>query len=83
MLTLSGLAFSVVRQAQEWFKGPYTKNQCYYQLIKMKLCMSQYNYEHMPDAKFESGSFSSFGDMTSQNFLLKRGTSHEIRIFTP
>ena len=26
----------------------------------------------MPDAKFESGSFSSFGGMTSQNFPMKR-----------
>ena len=40
----------------------------------MKLCMSQYSHESMPDAKLESGSFSSFGDMTSQNFSLKRGT---------
>ena len=45
--------------------------------------MSQYSHESMPDAKFESGSFSSFGEMTSQNFPLKRGTSHKIRIFTP
>ena len=37
----------------------------------------------MPNAKFESGSFSSFGDMTSQNFPLKKGTSHRIGIFTP
>ena len=36
----------------------------------------------MPDAKCESGSVSSFGDMTSQNFPLKKGTSHQIRIFT-
>ena len=31
----------------------------------------------MPDAKFESGSFSSFGDMMSQIFPLKRETSHK------
>ena len=49
----------------------------------MKLCMSQYNHESMPDVKFESGSFSSFGDMTSQKFPLKRGTSHKIRTLTP
>ena len=24
-----------------------------------------------------------FGDMTSQNFPRKKGTSHEIRLFTP
>ena len=28
----------------------------------------------MPDAKFESGGFSIFGDMTSQNIPLKRLT---------
>ena len=33
----------------------------------------------MSDAKFESGTFSTFGDMTSQGFLLKKGTSHRIR----
>ena len=37
----------------------------------------------MPDAKFESGSFSIFGDKTSQNFSLMKGTSHQIRLFTP
>ena len=36
----------------------------------------------MPDAKFEFGSFSSFGDVTSQNFPLKKGTSHQFQIFT-
>ena len=36
----------------------------------------------MPDAKFESDSFSSFGDMTSQNFPLKKGTSYQIQILT-
>ena len=35
----------------------------------------------MPAAKFESGGFPSFGDMTSQNFPLKKGTNHRIRIF--
>ena len=44
--------------------------------------MSQYSHEGMPDAKFKSGSFSSFGDMASQNFHLKRGTIHKIRIFS-
>ena len=34
----------------------------------------------MTDAKFESGSFSIIGDMASQNFHLKKGTSHGIRI---
>ena len=35
----------------------------------------------MPDAKFESDSFSSFGNM-SQNFPLKKRMSR-IRLFTP
>ena len=37
----------------------------------------------MPDAKFESGSFSIFGDKTSQNFVLKRGTSHRFGYLFP
>ena len=31
----------------------------------------------MPDAKFESDSFPSFGDMTSLNFPLKKGMNNE------
>ena len=37
----------------------------------------------MPDAKFVSGSFSIFGDMTSQNFFQEKGTSHRFLLFTP
>ena len=37
----------------------------------------------MTDTKFESGSFPNFGDMTSQTFPLKKGTSHRIRTFIP
>ena len=37
----------------------------------------------MPDAKFEYGSFSGFGDMTSQNFSLKKGTVIDFGYFTP
>ena len=44
--------------------------------------MSHYGHKSIPDAKFESDSSSSFGDM-SQNFPRKKGTSHEIRLFTP
>ena len=64
-------------------RGSNAKNQCYHQPIKMKLCMHHYNHKIMPDAKVESGSFYSFGNMTSQNFSLKRGTSDQFRIFTP
>ena len=39
----------------------------------MKLGMSHNDHKSIPDAKFESGSFSSFGDMTSQNFPRKEG----------
>ena len=45
--------------------------------------MGHYIYKSIPDAKFEVDSFFSFGDMTSQNFLQKKGTSHPIRLFTP
>ena len=40
--------------------------------------MSHYSHKSMPDAKFESGSFSFFGDMESQNFPLKKGMSDRI-----
>ena len=59
------------------------KNQRYHQRIEMKFFMSHYSYKSMAGAKFESSSFSSFGDMMSQNFPLKKGASHGIRIFTP
>ena len=45
--------------------------------------MSHYIHKSIPDAKFEPDSSSSFGDMTSQNFPRKKGTSHKIRLFTP
>ena len=50
---------------------------------QLKLCMSNYIYNSIPDAKFERDSSSTFGDMTSQNFPRKKGTSHQIRLFTP
>ena len=53
------------------------------QPIEMKLGMSHNGHESIPDAKFESGSSSSFGDMTSQNFPQKKGASHQIWLFTP
>ena len=84
-LILSGPAFLVVRQAGEGgggLRGLNTKNQGKDQLTEMEFCMSHYIYKSMPDAKFESGSFFSFGDMTSQNFPLNNATSHRIRIFT-
>ena len=40
--------------------------------IEMKLGMTHYGHKSIPDAKFESGSSPSFGDMTSQNFLGRR-----------
>ena len=49
----------------------------------MKLGMGHYGHKSIPDVKFESGSHSSFGDMTSQNFPQKKGRSHQIRLFTP
>ena len=58
-------------------------NQCQHQLIKIKLCVSHCTYKSIPDTKFDTGSSSNFGDMTSQNFPQKKGTSHQIRLFTP
>ena len=37
----------------------------------------------MPDAKFESGGLSSFGDMASQNSLLRREGVIEFRYLHP
>ena len=82
-LTLSGPAFLVVRQARGGLRGPDARNQGLHQPIKMKLCMSHYIHQSIPHAKFEPDSSFSFGDMTSQNFLRKKGTGHQIRLFTP
>ena len=69
ILTLSGPAFSVVRQARGGgevggIRGPDAKNPGKHQLIEMKLCMSHYIYTSIPDAKFEAGSLSIFRVMT-------------------
>ena len=45
--------------------------------------MYHYIPKSIPDAKFEADSSFSFGDMTSQNLPRKKGTSHQIRLFTP
>ena len=45
--------------------------------------MSHYIHESIPDANFETDSSFNFGDMMSQNFPRKKGTSHQIRLFTP
>ena len=45
--------------------------------------MSHYGHKSIPDAKFEYDSSSSCGDIMSQNLPRKKGTSHEIRLFTP
>ena len=44
--------------------------------------MSHYGHKSIADAKFEAGNSSSFGDMTSQNFPRKKGTSHQFWLFT-
>ena len=43
--------------------------------------MGHYGYRRIPDAEFESGSSSSFRDMTSQNCPRKKGTGYQIRLF--
>ena len=53
----------------------------YHQLINMKLGLSHYSHKSMPDAKFEAGSFSILGDMTSQKFHseeLNRSSNSEV-----
>ena len=45
--------------------------------------MSHNGHKSIPDAKFESGSPSSFGDMTSQNFSWKKGMGHQIGYLPP
>ena len=64
-------------------RGPDAKNQGYHQPIEIKLCMSYHSPKSIPDAKFKADSPSSFGDITSQNFPRKKGTSHQIRQFNP
>ena len=41
------------------------------------------SHKSMLHAKFESGSLSSFGDMTSQTFSLKKGMNHQIGYLPP
>ena len=45
--------------------------------------MSHYGHKSIPDAKFEFGISSSFGDTTSQNFPQKKEKNHQIQLFTP
>ena len=45
--------------------------------------MSHYGHKSISDAKFQFGSSSSFGDITSQNIPWKKGMSHQIRLFIP
>ena len=45
--------------------------------------MSHYIHKIIPHEKFEADSFSSIGYMTSQNLPQNKGTSHQIRLFTP
>ena len=69
VLTLSGPAFSVVRQAREGggrLRGPDAKNQSFFQPIEMKRRMNHYKHKSISEAKFEAGSSSSF--TTPQNF---------------
>ena len=37
----------------------------------------------MPDVKFECGSFSIFGDMTSLNLFQEKGITYRFLLFTP
>ena len=94
ILDLSGLTFSVVRQVRRGggggegrerkeLRGLDAKNQGQHHSIKMKRYLSHDNHKSIPATKFKADSSSSFEDMTSQNFPRKKGTSHQIRLFTP
>ena len=56
-------------------RGPDATKQDYLPLIEMKFGMSHYGRKSMPDATYESGNSSGFGNMTPLNFSLKKGTS--------
>ena len=68
-----------IRGSEAWMP----KIKVYQNMIESKFCMSHCSHKVMPDAKFETDSFCSFGGITSQNFPLQKGTSHRIHIFTP
>ena len=44
--------------------------------------MTHYSHKSIPDANFETDGSSSSGYAMSQNFPRKKGTSHQIRLFT-
>ena len=46
----------------------------------MKLRTGHHGHKSIPGAKFEASSSLGFGDMTSQNFPRKKGTSNQIRL---
>ena len=54
-------------------RGLDSKNQGYHQLIKMKLCIRNYNHKSMSGAKFESCSFSIFFRYDVTKFLSEEG----------
>ena len=91
-ITVSGPAFSVVRHAggggeggrvERGAEAQMPKIKVYINRIEMKLGVSHYDHKSIPDTNVESGSSSSFEDMTSQNFPRNKGTSHQIRLFMP
>ena len=75
-------AFSV-RQARGGLRGLDAKNQGQHQPIEIKLCISHYIYKSIPHEKSKVDRSYNLGDMTSQNYPRKKGTSHIIRLFTP
>ena len=48
----------------------------------MKLCMSDYGHEKIPDAKLSPVALLVF-EMRVTKFPWEKGTSHEIQLFTP
>ena len=71
------LSRDITFMSHRWLRYMMTAK---HQAIEMKLCMTHYINKSIPLAKFEADSYSGFGDMTSQNFPQKKGTSHQIRL---
>ena len=72
------------------FRGPDAKNQGYHQPIETKFCISHYSHKSMPDAKFESGGFSTKfsseeGNESSNSVIYLRKMSFYVqnRFFNP
>ena len=75
------LRFRQLQEVGAFWPGP--RKQGYGYLIDMKFGTNNGINNTSKYAKFEIIYFSTFRNMTSQSFLLQKGTSHRDLIFTP